>query len=143
MRFEKSLSTKVEITGFCWLWTASNTGYAEQGQPYGQVWNGERVELAHRWVYRNLVGAIPQGYNLDHLCRVRLCVNPDHLEPVTSKVNTNRGGHSFRGLKTSCIRGHDMTDAANIHVVQRGKRKGSLRCKACIKFHNDKKKEAL
>jgi hypothetical protein len=51
--------------------------------------DGQRM-MAHRWHYRQIIGPIPEGLQLDHLCRVRSCVNPDHLEPVTPKENTRR-----------------------------------------------------
>jgi hypothetical protein len=71
--------------GQCWIWTASCTkdGYGEFRHDGGK--------LAHRYAYRLLVGAIPPLRVLDHLCRVRCCVNPHHLEPVTRRMNTQRG----------------------------------------------------
>jgi hypothetical protein len=76
------------VTG-CWRWTA---GYNAQG--YGQWWNGVRPVLAHVFYYLRLVGPVPEGMELDHLCRVRDCVNPDHLEPVSSRDNTRRGART-------------------------------------------------
>jgi hypothetical protein len=79
------ICSKIEVTGFCWLWTAAlrPNGYAVcyyQGKIYG----------AHRLVYTLLVGPIPEGLELDHLCRVTRCVNPDHLEPVIRRENLRR-----------------------------------------------------
>lgn len=71
----------------CWLWTANKTAPNGHGRflgPDGQI-------MAHRYAYEALVGPIPEGLVIDHLCRVRLCVNPDHLEPVTAEENTRRG----------------------------------------------------
>ena len=84
LRMEHTVFTKIEVTGFCWLWRGSvnNCGY-------GQV-NLKGVKPAHRAVYELLVGPIPKGLQLDHLCHVRLCVNPDHLEPVTKSENMRR-----------------------------------------------------
>lgn len=83
--FEDRLSAYVQITGFCWLWT----GYISKG--YGLMSMGNRVQRpAHIVVYEHLVGPIPDGLELDHLCRVKRCVNPDHLEPVTHAVNCQR-----------------------------------------------------
>lgn len=70
----------------CWIWQlkrAARTGY-------GVVRVGGRDLLAHRWEYERANGPIPEGLQLDHLCQVRECVNPDHLEPVTPKENTRR-----------------------------------------------------
>ena len=71
----------------CWLWTANKTAPNGHGRflgPGGQV-------MAHRFAYELLVGPIPEGLVIDHLCRVRLCVNPAHLEPVTAEENIRRG----------------------------------------------------
>lgn len=66
----------------CWLFTAC----WERGG-YGHFQHGR----AHRWAYEHFVGPIPEGLHIDHLCRVRCCVNPDHLEPVTPEENFRRG----------------------------------------------------
>lgn len=71
----------------CWLFT----GRWESGNGYGKVsWQG-RDSMFHRVVWEILVGPIPDGHVLDHKCRLRMCCNPDHLEPVTVQVNTHRG----------------------------------------------------
>lgn len=72
----------------CWEWTA-----ARSSSGYGQFGPGGRGSqaLAHRWAYEFFVGPIPDGLELDHLCRNRACVNPEHLEPVTHRVNALRG----------------------------------------------------
>lgn len=72
----------------CWLWTASlgSHGYGQLSTTYGKG-----PAHAHRVVYETLVGPIPTGLHIDHLCRNRCCVNPLHLEPVTQKINNARG----------------------------------------------------
>jgi hypothetical protein len=77
----------VDAEGDCWLWTGvkNKAGYGEHYYPY------RRKAMAHRYIYELLVGPIPAGLPLDHLCRVPACVNPDHLEPVTVGENTRRG----------------------------------------------------
>ena len=70
----------------CWIWQR-----ALNQEGYGHAWNGEKVVRAHRMVYERHRGPIPSGADLDHLCRVRACVNPDHLEPVPHAINNRRG----------------------------------------------------
>jgi len=86
-----------------------------QGKPllksgYGQIrWHGRKWQ-AHRLVYELSGRTIPDGLQIDHLCRVRLCVNPEHLEPVTVKENVLRGvgPSAINARKTACIRGHPL-----------------------------------
>lgn len=109
--------------GPCWWWTATlSTG------GYGQFWDGSRLIQAHRWSYEFFIGPILDGLQLDHLCRVRNCVNPSHLEPVTQKENLARGeSPSARGArKTHCPHGHEYA-GYNLHISPRG---GRL-CRAC------------
>ena len=73
------------VTG-CHLWTGA-TG----GAGYGYFGFKKKRTTAHRWAFENYKGPIPEGTEIDHLCRVRLCVNPDHLEAVTHRVNLLRG----------------------------------------------------
>lgn len=100
----------------CWLWT----GVENQG--YG-CWNGKK---AHRVSYKiaHGSGSIPMGFVLDHLCRNTICVNPDHLEPVTHAENLRRGANGV--LKTHCKRGHPWVPE-NIYTSPKGKR----HCKVC------------
>ena len=97
---------RVEVEGDCWMW---QVGLNTDG--YGGAWRSGKNHLAHRYVYEFLVGSIAEGMTLDHLCRVRNCVNPDHLEAVTNRENIRRGrGHAgINARKTSCKRGHAFT----------------------------------
>lgn len=70
----------------CWVWTDE-----DNHSGYGVFWDGKRSWMAHRFSYEHFVGPIPEGLTLDHLCRVRCCVNPKHLEPVTIQENVRRG----------------------------------------------------
>lgn len=90
----------------CWLWESS-----ENPQGYGQLTFKKQHYSAHCFSYELYRGAIPEGMTLDHLCRVRCCVNPDHLEVVTNKVNILRGiGVTARNSrKTHCKHGHEFT----------------------------------
>lgn len=99
----------------CWIWHGN-----VNREGYGRIHVGLGVKLAHRQSYEEFAGAIPEGLTLDHLCRVPLCVNPDHLEPVTLRVNIGRVP-----LRTHCRHGHPYNDA-NTYV-----RAGKRHCRAC------------
>lgn len=95
----------VEKTATCWLWKG---GLNKKG--YGKCYDGARNEIAHIAFYRLLVGPIPSGLELDHICRVRRCVNPEHLEPVTHAENIRRGRSGAANReKTHCSKGHEFT----------------------------------
>ena len=92
----------------CWLWNG-----ARQPQGYGVCRHEGKTKRAHRRVYELLVGDIPEGLQLDHLCRVRNCVNPKHLEPVTNAENGRRGiaGQVAKErmlARTHCKNGHEF-----------------------------------
>lgn len=89
------------LASSCWYWAK-----APNKAGYGTHWVEGKVYRAHRFVYEALVGEIPEGLVLDHLCKNKLCVNPDHLEAVTQKVNMERGLHA---QKTHCPHGHEYT----------------------------------
>lgn len=112
---------KVVPTGFCWLFEGSLTP-----RGYGTFSASGRVKTpAHRWAYEALVGKIPDGLELDHLCRVHNCVNPDHLEPVTHAENIRRAYALILG--TSCRNGHPREGNT------RRNRNGDLECIPCLK----------
>lgn len=89
-----------------------------------------RGEGAHRVGYRLLVGEIPEGRQLDHLCRERRCINPAHLEPVTRRENILRGiSFSARhAVATHCVQGHPFDEANTFRRADRG---GSRVCRTC------------
>lgn len=111
---------KVDRSGECWLWTAYT-----MPNGYG-TW---RQTLAHRVAYELSIGPIPDGLQLDHLCRVRNCVRPDHLEPVTCRENLLRGDTITARCvaATHCPHGHPY-DEANTY---RSPTNGSRSCRAC------------
>jgi len=123
---EEQLWAKVRITPGCWLWTS-----AVDGKGYGTLTIKGKQPKAHRLVYERYKGAIPDGLQLDHLCRVRNCVNPDHLEVVTNQENQLRGLAGQRNreravLITHCPRGHEYT-LENTYITMKGWRT----CRAC------------
>jgi len=91
---------------WCWLFTAS---LSPRG--YGRFAINGRPRFAHRIAYELLIGPIPHGLILDHLCRIRACVNPAHLEPVTNRENLLRGVGltATNAAKTHCPKGHEYT----------------------------------
>ena len=119
---EERFWPKVQKTETCWLWT----GFKRNG--YGHFWVRGRLIQAHRFAYELLVGPIPTGLTLDHLCRNRSCVNPKHLEAVSMRTNILRGNNlSARYAQaTHCVHGHPF-DLFNTLIG----RKGQRRCRAC------------
>lgn len=122
------LHGRVEIVDGCWVWTGATT------DGYGRVKVAGRAELVHRVVFAEVVGPIPAGMHLDHLCRERACCNPDHLEVVTQQENTLRGEGvtAANARKTHCVRDHEFTPD---NTSVRG-RDGARICKACRSIVN-------
>ncbi len=108
----------VDATTGCWDWTAALNSHG-----YGEVYWLGSPRGSHRIVYSLLVGPVPVGLDLDHLCRVRHCVNPEHLEPVTRQENLLRGA---RCCITHCPQGHEYTPENT-----RRDRDGRRRCREC------------
>lgn len=120
----------------CWQWTA----YAGK-HGYGRFYLNGKGALAHRWSYEYHVGPIPDGLVLDHLCRNTSCVNPEHLEPVTTSENVLRGLTPQitreRALAiTHCPQGHEYT-AENTYTGGRGRT--CLTCKRALARENYEK----
>lgn len=116
------------IAGDCWIWTSSKSVGG-----YGLIRIGlkkeRRTKKVHRVAYEEFIGPIPEGLDLDHLCRVRDCFNPSHLEPVTRSENLLRGDLSNNGGRLNwiaCPKGHAYTPD-NTYIDPRGTRN----CRAC------------
>ena len=115
----------------CWEWDHPDV------HGYGVIWWHQRSMKAHRLAYELLVGPIPGGLTLDHLCRNTTCVNPDHLEPVTLRVNILRGESPFarNARKTHCLEGHPFTQNNTrffFRLPKRGRPGGLGRyCRTC------------
>jgi hypothetical protein len=124
----------VDQTDTCWLWRGGSRVTTPAGEKYGDFyWGPPRIHIqAHRAAYELLVGPIPAGLTLDHLCRTTLCVNPEHLEPVTMRENALRGKGptAVNARKTHCKRGHEFTPE-NTYVYPRGGRE----CRTCSNFY--------
>lgn len=113
----------------CWLFARplKMGGYT---QLYYRVKGKTISQQAHRVMYENIVGSIPEGLVLDHLCKMRHCINPDHLEPVTQRENIMRGeGFAAKfARQTHCLNGHLLTP----DNITKWRRKPTHRtCKTC------------
>ncbi|TQL46685.1 HNH endonuclease [Homoserinimonas aerilata] len=117
----------------CWRWTA----YVDP-HGYGTIQIDRKQMLAHRVSYETHVGDIPDGLHIDHLCRVRDCINPAHLEPVTQIENTRRGlpyrDPASLGRPDACKRGHERNEANNYRSAR-----GLLECRPCQRIRQAKK----
>lgn len=135
---------EIDPVTHCWIWI----GYRNP-RGYGQFAIGSRYEgnarrvLAHRWLYEQMVGAIADGLEPDHLCRRPACVNPDHLEPVTHQVNLQRGDTGqLSGLlqraKTHCPQGHPYS-GKNLII----RRNGWRRCRMCYNANRVRRRREI
>ncbi len=119
----------------CWLWDGASTYHG-----YGHFKYDGRTQTAHRVAWELFKGPIPEGREIDHLCRVRCCVNPDHLEPVTHLVNIRRGNSgSHTRNKTHCPHGHPYDEENTLRY------NGQRICRICKKarWHRYKRAQEL
>ncbi len=124
LKFWEKVNIPDSLDG-CWLWTAYIYDFG-----YGLFHATERKTVAHKWSYELMKGPVPDRLELDHLCRVRHCVNPDHLEAVTHLENVRRGDAGKNmSIKTHCPQGHPYSgDNLRISIRQHGK---SRICRTC------------
>ncbi len=115
---------KVAIGEHCWTWTG-----ATAGEGYGVTWDseGRRQVYAHRFAHELFLGPIPEGLEVDHLCRNRLCVKPTHIEAVTGEENKRRA-RERAGRLDHCPHGHPFDDV-NTYVAPSGARN----CRECAR----------
>jgi hypothetical protein len=125
-RFNEKI--EIDLSNGCWLWPDLRS------KGYGWIWD-DGMWMAHRWSYTQFVGEIPEGLTLDHLCLVKNCVNPSHLEVVTRGENVLRsmGPSAVNKRKTECVRGHAL-QGDNLYVTPSGRRQ----CRTCRARSNAK-----
>jgi hypothetical protein len=115
----------------CWIWQG-----APNSEGYGRLKVGGKRVYAHRWMYEQHRGLLPEGLTLDHLCRVRLCCNPAHLEAVTLAENKRRGEslNAKNARKGECVNGHPFTEANTYRRPDTGARQ----CRACKRVRDQR-----
>lgn len=120
---EDHLKTIQHSSNGCWIWQGS-----VDSRGYGQLMSNSIVWRAHRFFYTNLVREIPPNYQIDHLCKIKLCVNPEHLEAVTQTENIKRSGAwNYNKTKTHCPQGHEYTNENTLF------RQNKRTCRICKK----------
>ena len=126
------LFDRIEVTEECWTWTGPRTG-----KGYGKAYSHPATRSVHRLLYEIVVGAVPDGFELDHLCRNRACARWDHLEPVTHRENLRRSPltmPSINAAKTHCPKGHEY-DAQHS--------RGERACRTCNRLRMRVKRASL
>lgn len=114
----------------CWKWSAAKNS---KGYGYFGTSTKRGTMMAYRFAYEINKGKIPEGMEIDHLCRNTSCVNPNHLEAVTSRENIMRGNGfaSINAKKTNCVRGHEFSPKNTI----KRERTGARRCRECANMY--------
>lgn len=120
MTVEEVLDTRADTAGDCWIWTGTRDRLG-----YGILKRDYRPQRAHRIIWEALVGPIPPGLEIDHLCFNPPCVNPDHLRVVTSAENLAAKRYHHYAVRSHCKNGHEYTE-------DNTRKRGSIRvCRAC------------
>jgi hypothetical protein len=124
--WEARFRSKIQRGDYCWQWTGS----VARRIGYGKFWRDGKTLSAHRVAYELFVGPIPDGLQLDHLCRNRLCVRPEHLQLVTVRENLLRG-HTHaaaNAAKSHCPAGHPYDERNTYRAPD-----GSRMCRPCMR----------
>lgn len=129
MSDEDRFFSKVRYSHGCWEWTGSKR------VNYGRFCVNGKEMVAHRFFYEKIAGKVPEGMQLDHLCRNRICVNPMHLEVVSARENTLRSTAvtAINASKTHCKKGHEFTPE-NTYIVT-GYAHPRRQCRECNRVH--------
>lgn len=130
---DRFFSRVTEDENGCWIFSKANSkGYAAFYE------NGAPIE-GHLWAWRLFIGDVPDGLTLDHLCRVRVCVNPWHLDPVPHRVNILRGigPAAINARRTQCVNGHPFT-SENTYLTPDGRRQ----CRVCIRLRDRQRRRS-
>lgn len=115
----------VRRSGACLIWTGTTAGTRTKRPMFRPTTKSTDPKVyAHRWIYEQVVGPIPDGLEIDHVCRHGMCVDVAHLEPVTPAENKRRA------RKSVCVNGHDLTVPGNELWDSQGRRRG---CYECVK----------
>lgn len=126
---------KVEVADGCWMWTGAKHWF---GHGSIAIPRTRRTAYAHRLAYEWFVGPIPEGLEIDHVCRVPSCVNPTHLEAVTHRENVQRGNvRLIFGSRTHCVNGHPFSGE---NVRPRGEGQGRV-CVTCARERSRRYRE--
>lgn len=137
-RYERSFTVNPDTD--CWVWNSTNNG-----QGYARFWYGSKRIMAHKVAYLMMRGKPSEGLVLDHLCRVRNCVNPYHLEAVTNQENIARGnvGSNHRD-KTHCKNGHILSGDNLVYYKSKRCKSGFTRgCRTCKRVYKERYLERL
>jgi hypothetical protein len=119
----------------CWLWEGT---WSPDGYGYFHV-EGRKMKVAHKFLYEREIAPVPEGMELDHLCKLRCCVNPQHLEAVTHAVNISRGqSGSYNKNKTHCRNGHPYS-GDNLRTTASGERVCRTCCRERMREHRARK----